>query len=495
MASQIPTAPKPITEEKIWWNLTKAMTPYLDNHQIYRLLDFQLEHVQPMIFDSENIKKNQLECLKQLDMVDMTWELERDLRNLPDTTDMPKIYVEKSQNVYLNLEQLEADFESIREKVNNEEVKDQLSNQRDNKMQWAIFKKDFGFVDKDLDTIFEHAKQQYDIGEYEAASAALYIYQLLAPYEHSRYSAAVWGRLAAEVLKAKEGDASEWTEAQNELNHLKESIDKSTASMDPLTLLQWRAWLLHWSLFIFFNSTTKLPPKQGGCKKTPQIIELFLNTEEYKNAIETICPWLLRYLAVAIVTAKSIERKQSKINMLIRLIQQETYNYSDPITDFLLCLNHHYDFEAAQKKLQQSADVLRSDFFLSEYVDDFIEHGRVLMFEMFCKIHQKIRIETIAEKLNMTQEDAELWIVELIRNARLDAKIDSESGTIVMDNDPTVPYRQILTRTHDLAMRSSVLINSLEVKIKGKQSAIGVVPQWAKQTSAQKPSPARAKNY
>ena len=32
----------------------------------------------------------------------------------------------------------------------------------------------------------------------------------------------------------------------------------------------------------------------------------------------------------------------------------------------------------------------------------------------------------LAEKLNMPEEDAERWIVNLIRNARLDAKIDSK---------------------------------------------------------------------
>lgn len=32
----------------------------------------------------------------------------------------------------------------------------------------------------------------------------------------------------------------------------------------------------------------------------------------------------------------------------------------------------------------------------------------------------------LAEKLNMTPEEAERWIVNLIRNAKLDAKIDSK---------------------------------------------------------------------
>ena len=34
----------------------------------------------------------------------------------------------------------------------------------------------------------------------------------------------------------------------------------------------------------------------------------------------------------------------------------------------------------------------------------------------------------LAEKLNMGTEEAERWIVNLIRNASLDAKIDSQKG-------------------------------------------------------------------
>lgn len=40
----------------------------------------------------------------------------------------------------------------------------------------------------------------------------------------------------------------------------------------------------------------------------------------------------------------------------------------------------------------------------------------------------------LATKLNMSSEDAEKWIVNLIRNAKLDAKIDAKE---VSYNDPT----------------------------------------------------------
>ncbi|KAH8506593.1 hypothetical protein H0E87_013412, partial [Populus deltoides] len=45
----------------------------------------------------------------------------------------------------------------------------------------------------------------------------------------------------------------------------------------------------------------------------------------------------------------------------------------------------------------------------------------------------------LAEKLNLNYEEAERWIVNLIRNSKLDAKIDSQSGTVIMEpNHPNV---------------------------------------------------------
>ena len=37
----------------------------------------------------------------------------------------------------------------------------------------------------------------------------------------------------------------------------------------------------------------------------------------------------------------------------------------------------------------------------------------------------------LADKLNMSPDEAERWIVNLIRNARLDAKIDSKLVSVI----------------------------------------------------------------
>ena len=96
--------------------------------------------------------------------------------------------------------------------------------------------------------------------------------------------------------------------------------------------------------------------------------------------------------------------------------------------------------------------MLVNDFFLVACLDYFIENSRMMIFETFCRIHQCISISMLAEKLNMTKNEAERWIVNLIRNAKLDAKIDSKQGTVVMGVETNSPYQQLIEKTRALSM-------------------------------------------
>lgn len=79
----------------------------------------------------------------------------------------------------------------------------------------------------------------------------------------------------------------------------------------------------------------------------------------------------------------------------------------------------------------------------------------------------------LAEKLNMKAEEAECWIVNLIRNARLDAKIDSKLGHVVMGTQPTSPYQQLIEKMDSLSVRSEALQALIERKInKGKSQNV-----------------------
>jgi translation initiation factor 3 subunit E len=147
---------------------------------------------------------------------------------------------------------------------------------------------------------------------------------------------------------------------------------------------------------------------------------------------------------------------------LVRVIQQEHHTYHDPITEFLECLYVNFDFDGAQQKLRQCETVLNNDFFLVACLDDFIENARLFVFETYCRIHQCIDIGMLADKLNMAPESAEKWIVNLIRNARLDAKIDSKANHVIMGMQTPSIYQQVIEKTKGLSFRSYVLASNLD---------------------------------
>ena len=77
----------------------------------------------------------------------------------------------------------------------------------------------------------------------------------------------------------------------------------------------------------------------------------------------------------------------------MRIVRQEGYEYTDPVTDFIKALYIDFDFEEAQKKLGETEEILRNDFFLLHSADSFVDSARHLISESYCKIHQRIDIK------------------------------------------------------------------------------------------------------
>ena len=102
-----------------------------------------------------------------------------------------------------------------------------------------------------------------------------------------------------------------------------------------------------------------------------------------------------------------------------------------------------------------------------------MENARMFIFETYCRIHHKIDIAMLAQKLAMGQDDAERWIVDLVRNARLDAKIDSRDNHVIMGATRPTVHQQVLDKTKDLATRTYVLARSLRDHVGELEKAKG----------------------
>merc|ERR1719464_1909320 len=340
-------------------------------------------------------------------MVDFAMDVHKGL--YPDQ-DVPPTLVDKRSKVVEQFKQLQAETDSVMKILNEPEVIRQIQQSRDSKQLLDFLVKGYDFKPEMIDTCYNFAKFQYECGNYSGASEYLYFHRILVQPTDKNYLNGMWGKLAAEVLMQN------WDTALEDLNRLKQFIDESTFG-SSLQTLQQRTWLIHWSLFVFFNH-----PKGRD---------------------------------------------------LIKVIQEESYTYQDPITSFIEDLYVNFDFDGAQQKLRDCETVLVNDFFLVACLDDFIENSRMMIFETFCRIHQCISISMLAEKLNMTTEEAERWIVNLIRNAKLDAKIDSKLGHVVMGTQTNSPYQQLIEKTKALSFRSQMLQMNIEKKKKAQDA-----PNW-----------------
>jgi translation initiation factor 3 subunit E len=412
------------------------------------------------IYNDNDLLEGKLQLLYNTNMVDYAREVYTKIHGEDDGG--PDDLLEKRSQVVAQLKRYQEETAPILEIFLQQDVQKQFETARDFRQLQDFLTENYNFKPEMIDTLYNFAKFQYECGNYAGAAEYLSFYRILVPSTDRNYLNGLWGKLASEILM------QHWDTALEDLNRLKEYIENQMGSFgSALEALQQRAWLLHWSLFVFFNHS----------KGKDLIIDMFLYQTPYLNTIQTMCPHLLRYLATAVIINK--QHRRAVMKDLIKVIQQESYTYKDPITEFLedLCVN--FDFDRAQQKLRDCQELILSDFFLTACLEDFMENARLMIFETFCRIHQCISISMLAQKLSMTEDEAERWIVNLIRHARLDAKIDSSKGHVVMGTQAVSPYSQLIEKTKALSMRSQMLALQIEKRITTSKAA--EESQWGNQ--------------
>ncbi|KAF8857032.1 eukaryotic translation initiation factor 3 subunit E [Acephala macrosclerotiorum] len=429
-ASQAKT-PEEVAKEN---DLLPKLVSHLDRHLIFPLLQFVADQEED---PTPEITRAKYELLKKTNMTDYVATLYCELEGVEEP---PKEFAIKREEVLGRLEKYNEESERITDLLGREDVVTSLRSDKVANLEYL--KKEHDVTIEMVNVLYDFGNFQYSCGNYAAAAELLYQFRVLST-DNDKVSAATWGKLASEIL------TTNWDSAMEEVQKVKESIDTKLFN-NPLAQLTHRNWLIHWSLFPFFNYE---PARETLC-------ELFFSAP-FINTIQTACPWILRYLTAAVITNRSRTRNtgqyQKQLKDIIRIVKQENYEYNDPVTDFVKALYIDFDFEEAQKKLGEAEEVLRSDFFLVAASDSFVEAARHLISESYCKIHQRIDIKDLSTRLGLSEDEGEKWIVNLIRDTRVDAKIDYKEGTVVMNHPPSSVYQQVIERTKGGFFRTQVL--------------------------------------
>jgi len=427
-------------------DLTKLHMLYFDRHQGLPFLEF-LE--QQKSYSANDLRKAKLELVSKTKMLDLAIAEHKSLHN---TEEAPAELEAARTSVYKELEEKQAACGPFVEYLDKLVEKDDGSEDDAEKM-LQVRNLGIDVTDAHVEALYPYAKFNYDCGRYQLAALALKFYRQLIKDDEKKFSA-LWGKLAAEMLFAN------FPAAQADLRELRDEISrrevrKTTSHLD---LLQQRTWLIHWSLAIF----CKCDPVDG-----PGLLIEYLFNEFY--VIQTNCPHILRYLVAMVIINKS---RKAPLKDTIKLLSTEE-KYSDPVTKFLLCICRDYDFELTQSLLTECVEVVANDYFLSDYLEQFLEGARLLVFEYYCRIHKCIEIETLGNVLygeeKRADEDTENRIVDLIRTVGLNAHVDSEQRQINMVHKHQAKqnvYNQVIERLRgkNIDHRTRALIQQIDKK-------------------------------
>ncbi|KAK8292429.1 hypothetical protein V6Z12_D06G122600 [Gossypium hirsutum] len=182
------------------------------------------------------------------------------------TDDVPQDMVDRRVEVVARLKALEDAAAPLVTFLQNDNAVQELRADKQYNLQMLNDRYQIG--PDQIEALYQYAKFQFECGNYSGAADYLYQYRALCT-NSERSLSALWGKLAAEILMQN------WDIALEELNRLKEIIDSKSFS-SPLNQVQSRIWLMHWSLFIFFNH-------DNG---RTQIIDLF---NQDKEEVDELC--------------------------------------------------------------------------------------------------------------------------------------------------------------------------------------------------------------
>jgi len=437
-------------------DLLHKTTEFLDPHLSLVILE---SYETKQVLDKNFIAQEKIRVLSRTKIYDYFLE---DLKNLKDKIPAEEITAlqqstEKEKTIAAtNLAVYKKYSENfVKNVIDNAENYAELEKEKFSKAAYTrVFKSLDAFSKDDLDYSIKYARAQFDIGQYGAASKLLT--SLLPLVEDDEQIINVlWGKLISEIL------TESYTEAIDDLKLLRDKLEKDTYKASRMQVLANRVSLLHTAAYLFL--TLKFSEDS-----LETLIDLFTR-ENYLSAIQNGAPHLNRYLIGAFLLLKNYPKFD--LNRLINLLPNfnpDVCNYSDNLNAFTLALLSEFNFKKAQSLIKNFKKDLEGDYFLGQHIDDIVNNAQKVFFEVYCKIHRKIELKTVAEYLGVNNEAAEIWIVNLIRNTNADAKVDPEQGLIHLTSPQQSVYELVFNKTKDLVPRTNILINSVSRILKSE---------------------------
>lgn len=308
-------------------------------------------------------------------------------------------------------------------------LKEMEDRSRQAKFSLLSLKRAYGATEKHIAELAMLAHHLYEMGRYKEAGTVLELHKRCVTPRYRRRDANVkddededgygayaepdirasWGRFACGILLNNRDMARD---ASVELLQRLDAYDSAAGQV-----LAQHVWFTHWNLCLLAmerGGTTDLLYLMYRDKKAAPFLRF-----RYQNTIMCLCPHLCPYLAAAAV----LNRGNSQVvTRATRIIETDMHRLRDPLSRFLVALRVKCDFELASKVIEEAEAFMKKDYFLHRHAARYVENARMMVVQNKLWVH----------KVMSTEQTGEMQLVKLIRDANVDATIDSVSKTVTV---------------------------------------------------------------
>ena len=359
------------------FDLSSHVIPYLDRHMVLPLIDFLMESKQ---YDSASLQQAKLELVSKTKMVDSASDEHKKIHGT--TAEDPQFAKQRTAVL--------GEFEASKKAcgpllavvTSGKEFSDMVARREFTLDNLAH---SHGVSEAHVAALYAHGRLSFEIGFYGEAANLLAAFRLLARDE-DKAALALWGKAAAEILNANESGASE------DLRQLRDLIDARASRTPYARVVAQRAWLVHWALFLCRLSV-------GAVRG---VLCPLLSDSKVLAAVQTACPHVLRYAALAAVLSP-LRRGPTLELLRVLAAEAEAGRFADPATRFVTTLLTDFDFEAASRHLRSLRSVLAADFFLQSATlrGEVIDAARALFFDTYARLHKDVAVDKIKALLDL----------------------------------------------------------------------------------------------
>lgn len=417
-------------------DLSQNLFDFMDRHLMYPILENLVN-----IYDSSKIDELEFEILKDTYMTKLLKDIYLNLH--PNETDLPEKYLARENEIINKLLPLNESTKKTLEILCSNEVQGNLK--QDKLLNRQLILK-FGIDDEKILELYEFGKLQFNRGDYVMSSDLLNNFKLLSTNE-SLILKAICGKFISDII------SNDIKESKNEMNKLREIIDNRNYQGTTLEQLKFRNWLIHNSLFLFFNEIEL--SNQFKNKETPsqllQMNEIFISSS-YLSSIEASCPWILRYLIASVLYTKDFK----KLRDLIRAIEIENYEFNDPFTNLINSIFIKFNYNELKQVVKEIKVLIETDFFIKNVNKELLlKNIYELVLKNILKIYKFLPLKNLN---SFVGDDDDELILEIIKENENDLKF--ENGVLSLNVDVNDEYFQIYEKTKALSFKSTQFQNN-----------------------------------